>query len=79
MHLTKAETKGLFETKVPERRSSDKTEGKSDYPMLSSPYKPEVPLTVAPMMTPEDKNREYYDRDALSVANLPPRTRGKHY
>lgn len=77
MHLIKAETKGLFQTTVPER-PSNKTEGKNQgYPVAMS--KPEIPLTVAPMMTPEDKNREYYERDALSVSNLSPRTRGKHY
>lgn len=77
MHLGKAESKGLFTTTVPER-PSNKTEGKGDYPVSVS-SKPDTGLTVHPMMTPEDRMHEYYDRDALSVSNLPPRTRGKHY
>lgn len=65
MHLLSAEKKTIFETTVRERSG---VEG-----MPSSG----TPLAVSPVMTPQDKFA--YDRDSLTVSNVAPRHRGKHY
>jgi hypothetical protein len=78
MHLLKAEAKGAFSATCPERPSG-KTEGTHPYDMPMSIAGPQrdQPLAVAPVMTPED--RYDYNPRSMSVENLPPRVRGKHY
>ena len=65
MHLLSAESKNLFETTVRERNAREGLPSN------------ETPLAVESFMTPAD--RMAYDRDSLSVSNVMPRHRGKHY
>lgn len=66
MHLLSAERKNLFETTVRERKGVE-----------GQPTPSETPLAVSPVMTPQDKYA--YQRDSMSVSNIEPRHRGKHY
>ena len=80
-HLVKAEPRGLFDTKVPERPNRET--GNDMRPMIGPAEQAEAPLAVAVVMTPDDARRlnraNYPEYLWPSVSNLPPRTRGKHY
>lgn len=80
-HLVRTTQKSLFETTVAGRRDSEVEEGG----LVARPFAPPAPapLSVSPVTTPEDArmvNRAQYPQyDWLSVENLEPRMRGKHY
>ena len=80
-HLTKTIQKGLFETEMgprpPERSHPPFIPHSADHEHMDER------VSVATMMTPDEAvfyNRACFPRySLLDVANLPPRTRGKHY
>lgn len=83
-HLDKTTQKSLFCTEVAGRRESETQEAGMVYDTIPGvPQAPPGPLQVRVMTTPEGArmyNRAQYPcYDWLSVENIAPRMRGKHY
>jgi hypothetical protein len=83
-HLVRTTQKSLFQTDVAGRRDSETQEaGKVCDTFPGFPQAPPGPLSVSPVTTPEDARTvaraQYPCYDWLSVENLEPRMRGKHY
>lgn len=83
-HLVRTTQKSLFETTVAGRRDPETQEAGRIYDMIPGvPQAPPGPLSVSPVTTPEDaravSRAQYPSYDWLSVENLEPRMRGKHY
>ncbi len=79
-HLLKAEPKGIFEATTPERQRPVTDEAGTTMTAIGTSMP--SPFAVAVDMTPEQQQetlRRRYGNDAMSVENLPPRTRGHHY
>lgn len=80
-HLTKAEAHGLFTASAPPRPNRETGNEKQGIPMMMEP--PKAPFAVAVDMTPDQarevRRASWPEYDWSSVANLSPRTRGKHY
>ncbi len=77
-HLLKAEPKGIFEATTLERQRPVPVEAGMASPVMSAPS----PFAVMVDQTPEQQQqtlRRRYGNDAMSVENLPPRTKGHHY
>ena len=84
-HLTKVESKNLFETSKPQGSSFLHEAGAISYDAMSVAMdaERERPFAVAVDQTPEQcqqtRNANYPHYDWGSVRNLTPRKRGHHY